>query len=582
MNESAEVIIANNPQMPDVRPKVKYSVLAKELFNLVSPYWRSEEKLLAWGMLLGVLSLNMMIIYNAVLINTWNGNFYTALQNLDKEHFSGLLFQFFGLVAAVIVMAVSSSFLQSYLAFRWRIWLTKQVMADWLHDSTFCKLFTYKTKTENPDQRISQDIESFTSGSLSLSLGIITQFVKSITFAFILWSLSSSLSLMLPGGISLKIPGYMLWLTIVYVAFSTFVIYKTGKPLVALDYSQEKVEADFRFSLMRIRERRDEISILNGAKAESRFLNENIISVIKNYKQIIKRNIYVNSFQNLFLNFTTILPVLAAAPMFFSGAITLGVLFQISNAFNQVEGALMIFALNFQSFAAWKATFNRIVDFRNEMQELSPKIAISGTELNWNPSTENKGLEINNLTLNLPHGRNLSKFDFHIQPQERVLIMGRSGLGKSTLLKCIAGHWPYASGLIKRPTDLTIIPQKPYFPINTLHNSLVYPHLDAVISDLEIERVLDECSLGHLKDKLNEVHDWNAVLSLGEQQRLNFARLIIAKPAWIILDEPTASMDKALENKLFNVLFKELPNSTIVTIGHAVSLKGFHSRCIEV
>lgn len=582
MNESAEVIIAGSPQMPDAKPKIKYFSLAKELFNLVSPYWRSEEKLLAWSMLIAVLCINMMIIYNAVLLNEWSGNFYTALQNLDKAHFSGLLFRFLGLVLAVIVMAVSASFIESYLAFRWRIWLTKQVMADWLHNSTFCKLFTYKTKTENPDQRISQDIATFTSGSLSLSLGIITQCVKSVTFAFILWSLSSSLSLLLPGGIDLKIPGYMLWLTIIYVTFSTFVIYKTGKPLVALDYSQEKVEADFRFSLMRIRERRDEISMLNGAKAESKFLNENILNVIKNYKKIIKCNIYVNSFQNLFINFTTILPILAASPMFFAGTITLGVLFQISNAFNQVESALMIFALNFQQFAAWKATFNRIVDFRTEMKELIPKMAISSTELEWQTSSENKGLEINKLALHLPQNRNLSKFDFNIQPQERVLIMGRSGLGKSTLLKCIAGHWPYASGLIKRPIDMTIIPQKPYFPISTLYNSLVYPHLDREISDVEIQRVLKECSLDHLKDKLNEVHDWNSVLSLGEQQRLNFARLIIARPDWIILDEPTASMDKALENKLFNILFKELPGSTIMTIGHAASLKDFHSRCIEV
>lgn len=582
MSDNAQVILANSPQIPKLNRRTRYKILAKELFNLVSPYWRSEEKVMAWFMLIGVLALNMSSIYVAVLVNRWNGNFYTALQNLDKSHFSSLLFQFFGLVMILIVLAVSSSFLEAYLAFKWRIWLTKQVMADWLHNSTFCKLFTYKAKTENPDQRISQDIAFFTSNSLGLSTSIISQFVKSITFAFILWTLSSSLSLVLPGNISLQIPGYMLWLTIVYVVFSTFVIYKTGRPLVALDYAQEKVEADFRFSLMRIRERREEISILDGAKAESKFLHQNIIEVIKNYKQIIKRNIYVNSFQNLFINFTTILPILAASPMFFSGIITLGTLFQISNAFGQVEGALMIFALNFQAFASWKATFNRIVDFRAEMQDLTPKMQTYGTELQWEPSSLHENLEVNNLVLHLPQSRNLSKFDFQIQPAERVLIMGRSGLGKSTLLKCIAGQWPYASGLIKRPLYLTIIPQKPYFPISTLRNSLIYPNLDLQIADTELQRVLRECSLEHLSGKLDDTYDWNSVLSLGEQQRLNFARLIIAKPNWIILDEPTASMDKALEKHLFATLFKELPKTTILTIGHALSLKDFHSRYIEV
>lgn len=582
MSESAEVAIDSSPNIPNLTPKIKYSVLAKELFNLVYPYWRSEEKRFAWSMLIGVLSLNMCLIYCAVLLNTWRGSFYTALQNLDKTHFSGLLLQFFTLVMIYIVIAVSSSFAQSYLAFKWRIWLTNQVIGDWLHNSIFCKLFTYKTKTENPDQRISQDVATFTSSSLSLILNIVTQSVTCVTFSFILWDLSSSITLPLPGGTHLQVPGYMLWLTIVYVSISTVIIYKTGKPLIGLDYTQEKVEADFRFSLMRIRERRDEVSILNGATAESKFLNQNILNVIKNYKQIIKRNIYVNSFQNLFLNFTTILPILAAAPMFFSGVITLGVLMQIGSAFGQVEGALMIFALNFQAFASWKATFNRIVDFRNEMKQLTPKMAVNSSELEVNSHINNKSLEINNLRLHLPESRNLSKFDFNISPKERVLIMGRSGLGKSTLLKCIAGHWPYASGLIKRPLDLTIIPQKPYFPISTLRNSLLYPHLEATVTDEEIKRVLKECALEHLQTKLDETHDWNAVLSLGEQQRLNFARVIISKANWIILDEPTASMDKALESQLFNVLFKELPEATILTIGHAPSLKDLHMRCIQV
>jgi putative ATP-binding cassette transporter len=582
MSEATGVLPTNPSPMNRASLREQGIELFKHVHALTAPYWKSDEKVFAWSLLTIVVSLNMASIYMMVLLNDWNGSFYNVLQDLDKDRMPGLLLQFFCLVLVYIVIAVSESFLRSYLAFKWRVWLTKSIMHDWLKDNTFCRLFTYKTKTENPDQRISQDISVFTSNSLSLGLDIFTQGIKCITFAVILWNLSSGLVLPLPGGNHLTIPGYMLWLTIIYVTISTYMIYKAGKPLIALDYAQEKVEADFRFGLMRVRERREEVSVLDGSKAEMRFLTQNLIDVIKNYKQIIKRNIYVNSLQNLFLNFTTVLPILAASPMFFSGAITLGVLMQISNAFGQVEGAMMVFALNFQSFAAWKATLNRIVDFRAEMAEISRQQASNDNELKLHKHATAAELKVNNLTVHLPHQKDLAKFDFTIKPHERVLIMGRSGLGKSTLLKCIAGHWPFASGHITRPDHLTIIPQKPYFPISTLRNSLLYPNLDYVVSDTEIKRVLAVCQLPQLQNRLDEVHDWNAILSLGEQQRLNFARIILAKQTWVILDEPTASMDKALETKLFSALFAELPTITVVTIGHALSLKDLHTRCIDL
>lgn len=583
MSDALEAELINEPPLQQISPtpKRKHLQMLKQLFALVAPYWKSEEKGLAWMLLITSLSLNMAGIYLAVQLNEWSAQFYNALQTLDKVIFSSLLYKFIGLVLCSVVLFVSAQFTQAYLAFRWRIWLTKNVMHDWLDNSNFARLFTYNYKTENPDQRISQDLNLFTTKGLDLSFSLLTEFIRCLTFAVILWSLSNSLLLPWFGGKQLAIPGYMLWFTIIYVSIATVTIYKTGKPLIGLDYTQEKVEANFRFNLMRIRERRDEVSILHGEKAEAKFLNTNIFDIVKNYNNIIRRNIFVNSFQNVFLNFSTILPILAAAPMFFSGVITLGVLMQIANAFSRVQDAMMVFAMNFQTFASWQATFNRISDFREEIADLKHKHSKPENELYINMSRSN-ALAVQDLTLHLPEMQNLAKFNFKVEPHERVLIMGRSGLGKSTLLKCIAGLWPYALGAINKSDQLLIVPQKPYFPINTLRNCLLYPHIDKEISDQELHRVLEICSLQILKGRLDEVSDWLSILSLGEQQRLNFARVILAKPKSLIMDEPTASMDKALESKLFATLYQELPDITLLTIGHALSLRELHTRCIDL
>ncbi len=581
MINPAEGVMTSRQPIYEQPTKTSFLTLVKQLYAMVAPYWKSEERLFAWTMLAVILALNIAVVYELVWINTWNGEFYNSLQELNKDRFYALIWQFFLIVGILIVTLVSEQFLESYLAFNWRVWLTKQVMGDWLHNSTFSLLFTTKAKTENPDQRISQDLANFTTKTLSLGTSIFNQTIRSITFAIILWELSSSMLLPLPGGTSVVVPGYLLWLTIIYVIFATYIIYRSGKQLVSLDYAQEKFEANFRFNLMRIRERRDEVSILHGGVAETKFLNRNLLDIVGNFKRIIKRNVFVNSYQNFFDNLTTVLPILAAAPMFFAGAIKLGVLMQIYNAFTRVQGALMAFALNFQDFASWKANFNRIIFFRSEMSELTPKLDTVAHNLQLNISATQKALHVSNLVLQLPELQQLVKFDFSIQPHEHVLIMGRSGLGKTTLLKCIAGYWPFAQGRIDRPDNIMIIPQKPYFPIATLREGLLYPNLQAAISDVEIKRALKLCHLENLADTIYEIHDWNSMLSLGEQQRLNFARVILARPEWVIMDEPTASMDKHLEGELFRVLYSELPYVTLLTIGHAPSLKEYHTRTLQ-
>lgn len=551
--------------------------LFKGVFRLIGPYWRSEEKAFAWVGLVVVVALNFSLVYLSVLFNRWNGDFFNALEGLDHAAYMSLLYKFCGLVLAMIIAYVSQSYSQNYLVFRWRIWFTKNMLGRWLDDSTFCKLFTMGAKTENPDQRISEDIASFTESSMMLFVGILKESVNAITFGVILWGLSKGITLAAFGMPAVAIPGYMLWLTIIYVGFATFFIYKTGRPLVKLDYIKERVEANFRFSLMRIRDRRSEVAILNGGHSESLLLNGKLHDIISNFHQILKRVIYINTLQNLFGNATNVLPYIAAAPMFFAGSINLGDLMRLGAAFGAVEMSLMYFMDNINELANWKANFNRITDFSDEMTSVA---AHKGSDLQVHMGKD-KELQLN-LELYLPKGNKLFGINLDMIAGEKVLVMGRSGLGKSTLTKAIVGQWPYAIGNIVRPHSLFVLPQKPYFPITSLRETVLYPNLHADVADSEIIRVLKVCCLEKLVHSLDEVKDWNAELSLGEQQRLNFARVILSRATFLILDEPTASVNKDLEREMFRTLLAELPTASILTISHSIALQDIHDRVVTL
>lgn len=556
-----------------------------EVWKLVAPYWRSEEKYKAWSMLLLIVALNLGFVYAMVVLNKWNVVFYDALQKLDKATFITQCYKFLGVVTILVSLYVSNAYLTGLLGFQWRKWLTKQYLNRWMDQAMYYRLSLQGNKTDNPDQRISQDLANFATQVLTLGLSFFKEAVSLSTFMMILWSISGAIQIPLPNQGSLTIPGYMVWLALTYAIVGTWIVYKIGKPLIKLDFNQEKLEANFRYQLVRLRERSEEVAFYKGEKSENYTFRQAFNGVYENFQRIINRGLYVNGWQNFYNNFSTIFPILIAAPQFFSGAMTLGVLMQINSAFMRVQDSLALIVLQFQAIASLIATTNRLLGFSAAMQDLEEQKIHPTTPTLQMVSHPEETLVLENLTLKTPDNQTLfENLNLLVKKGETVLMMGRSGLGKTTLIRAIAGLWSFGEGIIKLPPnqDLFIVPQRAYMPLGTLRKGLFYPGTEFHFAEEKLIEILTACRLQHLIPELDEHRDWSLQLSMGEQQRIIFARAIIQEPQWLIMDEPSASMDKETEKQVYNALHQYLPNATVITIGHSPSLKAFHSRILEL
>lgn len=542
--------------------------------TLIIPYWFSQEKTSARILLFTVLSLNLLYVYIFVLLNKWNGQFFDALQRLDHSKFNSLLYMFVFYVACVIGTLLVKEYLQNYLCFRWRSWMTHVYLSKWFNQKAFYKSLHPEPKIDNPDQRISQDINSFAFSTMQLCMSTVTSAANGAAFAIILWSLSPPLTLSL-GGSDYLFPGYMLWLAIAYAFLACYSVFKIGKPLIKLDFIQEKAEANFRFGLMRIVDRKEEVALLNAEKDDLQTLHKQFQDIRSNYKKILLRQIYISSTQNIFFNALTVCPLLAAAPMFFAGAITLGIMMQLSGAFSAVSHALLIFVQNYQLLASWKATSNRLEQFLTHTD--------LATIPQTSPTLNENVLQVKNLEIFKGHETPaLYKIDFSLKLGEKILLQGKSGRGKTTLVKAIAGIWPYVKGEVIRPETLHIVPQKPYFPIATLREVIFYGNEQKIHPEALILQRLNDFDLAHLAESLDTHGDWNTKLSLGEQQRVNFVRIALMRPRWLILDEPTASLDLKNQQNAMEKLFMLLKESTILTISHSSELESMHDRLILI
>ncbi len=547
----------------------------RDVWRLIKPYWLSEEKWRAWGMLGLIIFLSLTTIYITVQFNEWNRVFYDALQNKDYVVFKAQLIHFTWLALLFIVISIYRIYLTQGLQMYWRRWMTEKYMDKWLQHHVYYHV-EQQQSVDNPDQRIAEDLNALTSGTLSLTLGLLSSVVTFFSFITILWSVSGPLAFTF-GGHNVVIPAYMVWFAILYAAVGSWVIWLVGKPLVRLGFNQEKFEANFRFGLIRIRENHDAIALYQGEPREARQLNGHFESIRANWWSIMRVTRRLNIASNFYGQFANIFPVLVAAPRYFSGAIQLGTLMQISSAFGQIQGALSWFIDAFNQLANWKACTNRLAGFNAAVERHSSQ----NTPIKRHAEPV-QALTINALSLAVPSGKSLfAPATLAIKPGERTLIIGPSGCGKSTLLRAVAGIWPYGSGDIglQSGKKTLFLPQRSYIPIGSLQAALCYPDEAGHFSEQDMMKVLAQARLSHLQPMLDKQTNWSHWLSPGEQQRLAFARALLIKPDILFLDEATSALDDENEQLMYQLITEELSGVTVISIAHRLSVARYHDHC---
>ena len=546
--------------------------LARGFWQLFKGYWSSPEKWKARGLLISVIVLNLIMVYLLVRINDWYRIFYDALQAYDWTSFWPLIGEFTVLAFIYIIIAVYAVYLRQMLTISWRTWMTEQYLARWMQGQVYYRLQVLRSDTDNPDQRISEDINQFVSLTLTLFVGVLKQLTTLGAFAVVLWNLSGLITIPI-GDAEFTVYGYMFWLSLLYSVLGTYFVHLVGKKLIRLNFDQQRYEADFRFSMMRVRENSESIAFYRGEMAEGVGFKERFANVIKNYWGLMRRTKLLNFYVNGYGQLAIIFPLIMAAPRYYAGEIALGGLMQTISAFGRVQDALSFFVDSYSSIAELAAVIQRLTGFTEHMEECARvKSTIERGE-----GTANE-LTLQDLSITLPDGLPLlTACTLALPHGSRILVTGASGAGKSTLLRALAGIWPYGSGTITLPAGAKrlFLPQRPYLVLGSLRRALSYPRT-AAASDEEIARILTCVGLDHFSARLDDVDDWSRILSLGEQQRLAFARILLIRPDWIFLDEATSALDEPREQALYELLHQELPSASIISIGHRSTLFALH------
>jgi len=548
---------------------------------MIRPYWFSEDRWAAWGLLLAVVALTLGMVYLTVLLNQWNNAFYTALQDKNLVAFRRQLLRVTYLICIFIFLAVYQVYLNQMLEIRWRRWLTDRYLRAWLSDVAYYRMQLVTRETDNPDQRIAEDVHLLAAHTLGLFTGGLRASVTLVTFVAILWGLSGTFTISL-GGFSLTVPGYMVWVAVLYAIGGTWMTDWLGRPLVGLNFDRQRYEADFRFSLVRFRENTEGVALYRGEADEFRTFRERFEEVVGNWWDIMRRQKRMTYFTSGYGLGAWIVPSIVAAPRYFRGELGLGGLMQTTQAFQQVQDALSFFIQSYKEIAAWCAVIERLAGFERALEHVHHESSAGGIRRVGGRPTE---LIVKGLDLYRPDGQPLlAGINLTLRRGETVLLGGASGSGKSTLVRAIAGIWPFGRGEIHLPQDgrVLFLPQRPYLPIGALRDVVSYPMPASGVDDKLLREALEAVGLTELAGRLDEVGHWALQLSPGEQQRIAFARALVQKPDWLFLDEATSALDEATETLLYRLVRERLSDAMMFSIGHRATLDTLHTHRLMV
>jgi putative ATP-binding cassette transporter len=540
----------------------------KQFWRLAGPYFSPRRSWTPIAVVALMLLMTLLAVRISVLFSTWYNEIYSALQKFDEKAFWASMIVFATLASVHVGRILLNYYIQQSFSIHWREWLNEYLLSRWLDRQAYYRSQYSSDVNDNPDQRIQQDIASFVSSSLSLSMGVVNAMVSTFAYTMILWGLSGSMHLF-----GLTIPKGMVFLVYLYVLAATVIAFRIGRPLIRLSFLDERFNADYRYTLVRLREYAESIAFYCGEKIEGAVLRHRFAQLINNAWRIVFRSVKFQGFNLIVSQVSVVFPLIIQAQRFFTKQITLGDLMQTSQAFGTLHDNLSFFRSAYDDFASYRAVLSRLSGFTE---------AISSANALPTPDVRDEGhrVAVEGLTVRSPAGTVLlGNMSLSIDAHAPLLIRGRSGVGKTTLLRAIAGLWPYCDGRIVRPArNVLFLSQKPYLPLGTLRDALYYPASPEGASDELARRVLVDVQLGHLVIRLDELADWTRVLSLGEQQRLAFGRLLLASPAAAFLDEATSSMDEGMEDAMYQLVRKRLPDTTLVSVGHRGTLLAHH-RC---
>lgn len=515
----------------------------------------------------------------ALWLNIWNRDFFNALEKRDT---SMLVEQLYILAAIVVSAGVAVAIhlhIRRRLQVNWRTWLTRVTTRRWLHAGRQYQLGLLADDCDNPDGRIAEDIRVSTEAAVDFAQSILQCVLQLITFLGVLWVLSGELPIRV-GALEFSLPGYMVWAAVLYALFGSILTYALGRGLIEAGNVRQAREADMRSVLIRARENAEGIALMRGEADERARLQGAMGDLRQAWHAQTRGQGSLALLTSSLAYLAPVVPLVVALPRYLGGDLQLGGLMQTAQAFSNVQWALSWLIDNFPRFADWRASIDRVVHLHNALHDLEDTIETpDGEHIELTPSRSDR-LVLREVGLSRPDGEALvAEAEVEITRGERVLIRGQSGSGKSTIMRAIAGVWPWGRGAVELPSGkIAFMPQKPYFPLGTLREVMLYPEKSDGIDSEDLREALHKVGLDHLRGRLDEEERWDQILSGGEQQRVAFARVLIQKPAWVFMDEATSALDEAGQANIMRLLAEELPETAVVSIGHRPGLEVFHTR----